>query len=872
MEPIPEDHPSQITQTPPKKSTHGPKVVDSTPQSKRAATHARDEVPQVIEEVNKFLEDDVSDKVVLTLDEFATIILGLDPKCGIEENFTLNPESEAVKDAFQDYLRLAIGEADGVGKRRKGRAKDEKELYQPLVNLLNIFSCAEEDIDERIFYVQDPRPVLGSLLERKPDLGVIYAQLLDLAENESLSERLAETDIKGVFWGILLFFVEVKHKKGNFIGRSKACQNNTGFEQDSSGSTDTTFSELTQSRTVSSKTRSTKRKRGNDASPLTDANIPSRASKKAKSQSTTQSKGGSRRGPGAVHATSANQVPSGGSRMLTRSAAKAKEATNSQTSNSRSNKSPSVPAAGEGSKRKVELTEEQRYKQVKAEEVKAEAKLTATQGQRRTRIQCASYAKEMLSHGFIRNHAIGIVADDNVVRFQYYDHSKVVESTALNISDDEWKKLFMAMVCQLSKLDHEKLGFVPRLHLDTFDHFRNSEQLARDLKNDPEGLVGATYTFTDPTDPTDPKRSITVTIVKVLYRAEGIIGRSSIVAEVRCVCSANRCPKSGCQWHGENKIMKISFPSSDRVPEPDLISEATENARSTNNDWALNHLPNIIRSITIEYHPVDSAQGRLKAHLKEDYEERVMRVTFYEKLQPLSELEDLRELAQVLYDILQIHQWLYECVNILHRDLSIGNLMFRRKEGKVYGVLNDFDLSSTVARMAQGPSSKERTGTRPFMSPDLLNSLWKGGHFPRHDLESLFFIILCLVCRYDELYGLRPCAEPRPFTKWFVGSDADVYAYKVSFIFDSPDPPIQPYFTTFEPWVTALRDCLADGYEHRPKIRASNVAQPRAVDYDWETLGGTVTYHKFRLVMSAFRGVPLETRWPGSKPQTGSSP
>ncbi|KAJ3723259.1 protein kinase [Lentinula raphanica] len=772
MEPIPEDHPSQITQTPPKKSTHGPKVVDSTPQSKRAATHARDEVPQVIEEVNKFLEDDVSDKVVLTLDEFATIILGLDPKCGIEENFTLNPESEAVKDAFQDYLRLAIGEADGVGKRRKGRAKDEKELYQPLVNLLNIFSCAEEDIDERIFYVQDPRPVLGSLLERKPDLGVIYAQLLDLAENESLSERLAETDIKGVFWGILLFFVEVKHKKGNFIG-----------------------------------------------------------------------------------------LPSGGSRMLTRSAAKAKEATNSQTSNSRSNKSPSVPAAGEGSKRKVELTEEQRYKQVKAEEVKAEAKLTATQGQRRTRIQCASYAKEMLSHGFIRNHAIGIVADDNVVRFQYYDHSKVVESTALNISDDEWKKLFMAMVCQLSKLDHEKLGFVPRLHLDTFDHFRNSEQLARDLKNDPEGLVGATYTFTDPTDPT---RSITVTIVKVLYRAEGIIGRSSIVAEVRCVCSANRCPKSGCQWHGENKIMKISFPSSDRVPEPDLIFEATENARSTGNDWALNHLPNIIRSITIEYHPVDSAQGRLKAHLKEDYEERVMRVTFYEKLQPLSELEDLRELAQVLYDILQIHQWLYECVNILHRDLSIGNLMFRRKEGKVYGVLNDFDLSSTVARMAQGPSSKERTGTRPFMSPDLLNSLWKGGHFPRHDLESLFFIILCLVC--------RPCAEPRPFTKWFVGSDADVYAYKVSFIFDSPDPPIQPYFTTFEPWVTALRDCLADGYEHRPKIRASNVAQPRAVDYDWETLGGTVTYHKFRLVMSAFRGVPLETRWPGSKPQTGSSP
>ncbi|KAJ3768525.1 protein kinase [Lentinula raphanica] len=424
----------------------------------------------------------------------------------------------------------------------------------------------------------------------------------------------------------------------------------------------------------------------------------------------------------------------------------------------------------------------------------------------------------------------------------------------------------MAMVCQLSKLDHEKLGFVPRLHLDTFDHFRNSEQLARDLKDDPEGLVGATYTFTD------SKRSITVTIVKVLYRAEGIIGRSSVVAEVRCVCSANGCPKSGCQWHGENKIMKISFPSRDRLPEPDLISEAANKARSPD-DWALNHLPNIILSITIRYHPLDSAQGRLKAHLKENYEERVMRVTIYEKLQPLSELEDLRELAQVFYDILQIHQWLYECVKILHRDLSIGNIMFRRKEGKVYGVLNDFDLSSTVDRMAQGPSSKERTGTRPFMSPDLLDSHWKGGHLPRHDLESLFYIILCLVCRYSELYGLKPCAEPRPFTKWFVGSDDDVCSDKVRFVHNGSAPTIQSYFIDFKPWVTDLRYCLFNGYHHRPplesdpEILASQFAPPCAVDYDWDTLGGIITYHNFRLVMSTFRGVPLEMRWPGSKPQ-----
>ncbi|KAJ3829442.1 protein kinase [Lentinula raphanica] len=425
----------------------------------------------------------------------------------------------------------------------------------------------------------------------------------------------------------------------------------------------------------------------------------------------------------------------------------------------------------------------------------------------------------------------------------------------------------MAMVCQPYKLDHEKLGFVPHLHLDTFDHLRNSEQLARDLKDDPEALVGAAYTLTD----SIPRR-MTVAIARVLSCAEGTSGGSSVVAEVRCVCSANGCLTSGCEWHGEGKIMKISSQSSTREPEPDLIFKAREIARSTGNDWALKHLPNIVHSVTIKYSE-NYEHGRLKAHLKNNNEERVMRVTFYEKLQPLSELEDLRELAQVLYDILQIHQWLYECAGILHHDLSIGNIMFRRIEGKVYGVLNDFDLSSTVDCMAQGPSSKERTGTRPFMSPDLLDSHWKGGHLPRHDLESLFYIILCLVCRYDELYGLIPCAEPRPFTKWFVGSDDDVCSDKVRFIHNGPALTIQPYFTDFKPWVTDLRYCLFNGYHHRPplesdpEILASQFAPPCAVDYDWDTLGGIITYHNFRLVMSTFRGVPLETRWQGFKPE-----
>ncbi|KAJ3926369.1 MAG: hypothetical protein NXY57DRAFT_738422 [Lentinula lateritia] len=77
---------------------------------------------------------------------------------------------------------------------------------------------------------------------------------------------------------------------------------------------------------------------------------------------------------------------------------------------------------------------------------------------------------------------------------------------------------------------------------------------------------------------------------------------------------------------------------------------------------------------------------------------------------------------------------------------------FRRKDGKIYGVLNDFDLSSRVADMDKGPTSNQRTSTRTFRSLDLLCPTWTGGHLYRHNsiYESLFHIMLCLACRYKK--------------------------------------------------------------------------------------------------------------------------
>ncbi|KAJ3920785.1 protein kinase [Lentinula edodes] len=811
MEPVPENEiaaqpPLPHTPKPKQHQAYAPPVVQSTPSSQRFTSHAKDEVPQRAEIVNKFLEDDISDRLEISLNDFATLILDLPTDWHVRKEFTLLPESEVVKDAFAAYVKVAIGEVDGEGKKKIGIAGNESGLYQPLANLLNSLRDGEgrlgKDIDEKIFYVQDPRPVLGSLVARKPDLGGIYTELLGLTENEKLSDYLAKNNIMGVFWGLLLYFIEVKHERGRFVGLNVNKQEG--------------FSSRTQSDTLPS-----------------IAYMVSRSSTASTPPSTPSA---------------------------------------STSSSDEDEYLPGVTIQNRGGRKKrVEIVTSQEYLQRAEAERKAEKMLTPTQGQHLTRIQCASYAKEMLSNGFIRNHAVGITADDTSLRFQYYDRSKVVESKPFGIVNDEFKKLFMAMVCQLHKLSTENLGFIPNLDLDGFDLLRNPEQLPYNFDKDPSKLVGATYTFTG----TDGSRR-RVRITKILYRAEGIIGRCSIVVEVECLCK-----EADCTWHEKGKkktrtkrkVMKISFPSKTRPSEDGLIGEARSKAESSGDSWALNHLPEVTDSITFPYHEDTTVQGRLKKHLKENYEERVMRVTFLEKLHPLSELKDPREIAQVFYDVLQIHQWLYECVGILHRDLSSGNIMYRRIDGKIYGVLNDFDLSSRVRDMDKGPTSNQRTGTRPFMSRDLLSPDWEGGHLYRHDLESLFYIILCLACRY-KAPGVA-AAEPRPFSQWFNGTDREIFNDKNTFLTDTSalaqDLPIQPYFAHFVPWLKRIRYFISEGYHARPRPQLEPVddtdildlpedMQPQA-SFNWQTLGGQVTYSRFRRVMSSFKDEPLETRW-----------
>ncbi|KAF5358737.1 hypothetical protein D9757_012256 [Collybiopsis confluens] len=321
-------------------------------------------------------------------------------------------------------------------------------------------------------------------------------------------------------------------------------------------------------------------------------------------------------------------------------------------------------------------------------------------------------------------------------------------------------------------------------------------------------------------------------VERTIYQADGIIGRGSSVFLVDCEAEDDRQSESrvapSSSWEGKKFVVKFSFPSETRDPEDALV----------------NHARNI-------------AKGEFFNKRKKSYEVRVLRITISEELCSLNDLKTPEEAAQVFYDILQVHRWLYTEANILHRDLSMGNIMFRRVGGKVYGVLNDFDLSSFLP-LRDEPSSQWRTGTRPYMACDLLMKGWCGGPLYRHDLESLFYIMLILCCHYKSPDRALPFKD-WPYRNWFTSDDATVATNKGYFITWTQSAfPLQSRFERFRKWLDAIYRCFSVGYSHRH--HQWMLGDP-INNEEQETLAGHVTYAKLDELMRSFDGTNLHRRW-----------
>ncbi|KAH8113163.1 hypothetical protein DFH11DRAFT_1603346 [Phellopilus nigrolimitatus] len=114
------------------------------------------------------------------------------------------------------------------------------------------------------------------------------------------------------------------------------------------------------------------------------------------------------------------------------------------------------------------------------------------------------------------------------------------------------------------------------------------------------------------------------------------------------------------------------------------------------------------------------------------------------------DFHSLPELLMVIKDIIRVIQALHRR-NILHRDISIGNIILVSIDGSSLrkGVLIDFDNATDFSEHSD--ELEDAAGTYQFMARGVLEVLEHGfcasseTHDYYHDLESLFYV-LCWIC------------------------------------------------------------------------------------------------------------------------------
>jgi hypothetical protein len=111
-------------------------------------------------------------------------------------------------------------------------------------------------------------------------------------------------------------------------------------------------------------------------------------------------------------------------------------------------------------------------------------------------------------------------------------------------------------------------------------------------------------------------------------------------------------------------------------------------------------------------------------------------------------------LLSTIGDCLEGHQSLLEKIDVMHRDISINNLLMNSK-----GFLIDLDLAIKRHRLSAS-GAKGKTGTRAFMS---IGALLGEQHSFMDDLESFFWVLFWICIHYD---GPGKGSVVRRFDSW----------------------------------------------------------------------------------------------------------
>ncbi|KAJ3552550.1 hypothetical protein NM688_g4094 [Phlebia brevispora] len=477
-------------------------------------------------------------------------------------------------------------------------------------------------------------------------------------------------------------------------------------------------------------------------------------------------------------------------------------------------------------------------------------------------VQSGSYALELLSCTYgTRVHCFSFVVKDDKLTLWYYDASGVVytkECISL-VADFE---VFASVMVGIASCTCEQFGTLPPTVM---------EPSAASRHVPPEHLGRYKLTMTHPVSKTD----VTVTLSKSLFTQYTLTGRRSFLYTIKTTPSVS----------SKDMIMKFSYQVCTRKAEQDLVAIART--------AGVKHLPRI--HMWGELWKLSDGIRKIfyrKSKGAAEYEDRTLRAIVYTQYASIKELfTHSCELIPVMVDqmIDCLHDLRYKA-NMLHRDISVSNIMYQVREGRYYFILIDFDMAIAVPREGESSyvaSSNHRTGTLPFMAYELIFNAsrshaknWKPiPHLLRHDYESLFWLSLwCILTLLTKGLRAEHAKDLLDVAKQLErGELSQIAGYKAilsmtticEMRIDLP-PAAEPLIDWFTAWnIILIRSVtivqMWKALHGTDRDASGNTAVARLLESwrdegkdDWETAGGIYTRDKLKAVLSSAFSIPTE--------------
>ncbi|KAJ3543491.1 hypothetical protein NM688_g5848 [Phlebia brevispora] len=443
-------------------------------------------------------------------------------------------------------------------------------------------------------------------------------------------------------------------------------------------------------------------------------------------------------------------------------------------------------------------------------------------------IRAASHALEVLSatHGS-RAFCLNAIVKDDFLSLWYYDACGVVYTTE-RLSLLTHFERFAAIVVGFAQCTPEQFGTIPASVLRPRIPYRRNFP--------PQDLSDFSLRITDEST----EQEVEVTLGEPLFAQYALTGRRTFLytAETDPIIS------------GRKSIVKFSYQVSTRQSEHELVKIARK-AR-------VRHIPEV--HISADVWKMSEGVRRVFFQDQEyGYEDRTLRCIVYRRYNSIKPLFAVScELIPVMvHQMLNCLDDLWTKARMLHRDVSVDNIMYEKRGDYYHFVLIDFDMAIVLSEDDSSctTSSRQLTGTLPFIATEIIYDYWlctykRPDSTPiqrllRHDFESLFWVSLwCILMLLSSTVSAEEARDLRYWPRSWESGDLDAIGgrrgalctmglHKTGITLPGPAQCLRRWFNVWTENLKKIGVCKSHDTD------ASDSGESKQVrSVDWETIGG----------------------------------